>query len=97
MSRIEVPSELMPSDRMEEEAKKMDDDYKKLYSDLLESVESHSPSDVIGIIASIRAEQVSLLIGANLTKYDKKILYGLIERHIAGIVSSEEEGVKYED
>ena len=89
MSRIEVPSEFKTDDRMREESKRIDEACRNLYNDLLESVESHSPSDVISIIASVRTEQVSALIGENITKHDKKVLYGLIERHIAGIIVSE--------
>lgn len=89
MPRIEVPSEFKTDDRMIAESKRVDEACKALYSELLESVESHSPSDVIGIIASVRTEQVATLIGENLTEHDKKVLYGLIERHIAGIVTSE--------
>lgn len=97
MPRIELPSEFKTDDRMRAESKKIDEACKNLYDDLLESVKSHSPADVIGIIASVRTEQVSALIGENLTEHDKKVLYGLIERHIAGIVSSEEERSKHED
>ena len=96
MPRIELPSEFKTDDRMRAESKKIDEACKTLYNELLESVESRSPSDVIGIIASVRTEQVAALIGENLTEHDKKVLYGLIERHIAGIVSSEEGG-EYEN
>lgn len=89
MSRIKLPSEFKTDGRMMAESKKIDEACKTLYSELLESVESHSPSDVVDIIASVRTEQVAALIGENLTEHDKKVLYGLIERHIAGIVISE--------
>ena len=86
MDRIEVPEDLLPGDELKEEGKRLDETYKKLYDELLKVSDSYRPTDVIDLIASVRTGQIALLIGANLTDYDKKILHGIIERYVAGVV-----------
>lgn len=86
MSRIEVPEELLPSDELRVEAEAIDESYKKLYEELLKMPGEYRPTDIIDLIASVRTGHISLMIGAKLTDYDKKILHGLIERYVAGIV-----------
>lgn len=86
MDRIEVPEDLLPGDELKEEGKRLDETYKKLYDELLKVSNNYRPTDVIDLIASVRTGQIALLIGANLTDYDKKILHGIIERYVAGVV-----------
>lgn len=86
MPRIEVPEELLPGEDLKNEGKKMDDAYRKLYEELLKVSDKYRPTDVIDLIASVRTGQIALLIGADLTDYDKQILHGLIERYVASKV-----------
>lgn len=86
MPRIEVPEELLPGEELQVEAKAIDESYKKLYDELLKMPGEYRPTDIIDLIASVRVGHVSLMIGAKLTDYDKKVLHGLIERYVAGIV-----------
>lgn len=83
---IELPDELMPSEDMVQSAKEQDQFYEDMYEQLRKDQCNASASDVIGLLAKIRVEQVALLIGANLRDYDKEILMSIIERHIAGRV-----------
>ena len=83
---IELPDELMPSEDMVQSAKEQDQFYEDMYEQLRKDHCDASASDVIGLLAKIRVEQVALLIGANLRDYDKEILMSVIERHIAGRV-----------
>lgn len=86
MPRIEVPEELLPGEDLKNEGKKMDDAYRKLYEELLKVSDKYRPTDVIDLIASVRTGQIALLIGSDLTDYDKQILHGLIERYVASKV-----------
>lgn len=89
MPRIEVPEELLPGEDLKEEAREMDETYKKLYDELLKVSDKYRPTDVIDLIASVRAGQIALMIGSKLTDYDKQVLHGLIERYVASRVFSE--------
>ena len=83
---IELPDELMPSEDMVQSAKEQDEFYETMYEQLRKDDNDATASDVIGLLAKIRVEQVALLIGSNLRDYDKEILMSIIERHIAGRV-----------
>ena len=83
---IELPDELMPSEDMVQSAKEQDEFYETMYEQLRKDNNDATASDVIGLLAKIRVEQVALLIGFNLRDYDKEILMSIIERHIAGRV-----------
>ena len=86
MDKIEVPKELMPSEEMVKMAEESDKKYETLYNTILKETEGATPTTSIALIAAVRSEQVALMIGAKLTDYDKKILRGIIERYVAGIV-----------
>ena len=80
---IELPAELMPAEEMIELAEEQDEFYRKIYKQLRKDNSNATASDVIEILAKIRVEQISPMIGANLRDYDKEVLMSVIERHIA--------------
>ena len=80
---IVLPEELAPDEEMIISAKEQDELYETMYEQLRKDDKNATASDVIGLLAKIRAEQVALMIGSNLRDYDKEILMGVIERHIA--------------
>lgn len=74
----------------EELAKEIDKEYKSLYDELKAKHEDNfSPTAMIRTLTKFKSEQVASLIGDKLSDYDKKILSGVIERHIAGVVFTE--------
>lgn len=89
MGRIEIPEDLLPDKDLKEFAKYTDKTYKELYDALLRETEGATPIDIIELIATVQTEKIALIIGNNLPNYDKKVIYGVVERYIAGIVSSE--------
>ncbi len=88
--RVELPEELKPTPKMYELAKQVDEEfYKKMYDMLLETDKQLSPKDAIDILVEMTALKIALQIGMGLTEYDIGILRGVIERHIAGVLSLE--------
>lgn len=78
-----LPEELAPTDEMIVSAKEQDEFYETMYEQLRKDDKNATASDVIGLLAKIKVEQVTLMIGSNLRDYDKEVLMGVIERHIA--------------
>lgn len=71
-------------------AKEIDEEYKNLYDKLkADRADDFSPTAMIRTLTKFKSEQVASLIGYKLSDYDKKILSGVIERHIAGVVFTE--------
>lgn len=85
MRRIELPEEIMPDDSMREDARSIDEHYKKMYNDLLTLMDANA-TEVILIMSQWFVERVALVVGENINDYDKSILRGVIERHIAEVV-----------
>lgn len=72
------------------------DEYAKIaneeYLDLQEMIKSdnrgkYNVDAMVKTLTKFKTDQVACLIGYGLTDYDKKILSGVIERHIAGVLS----------
>lgn len=89
MGKIEIPKELLPGDDLKEFAEYTDRTYKELHDALLRETDGATSIDIIELIATVQTEKIALVIGNNLSDYDKKVIYGVVERYIAGIVSSE--------
>lgn len=89
MGKIEIPEELLPGKDLKEFAEYTDRTYKELHDALLRETEGATSIDIIELIATVQTEKIALIIGKNLSEYDKKVIYGVVERYIAGIVSSE--------
>lgn len=85
MNEIEVFDELMPGEDLVDYAKGADSSYKELY-DALTQVDGVTPTKAIKLISAVHAEKVYLLIGSSLRDYDKKVIRGIVERYVAGIV-----------
>lgn len=80
---IILPDELAPSEEMIKSAKEQDEFYKTMYEQLREDNKDAAATNIIGVLAKFRVEQVSLLIGSNLRDRDKEILMDVIAFHIA--------------
>ena len=89
MGKIEIPEDLLPDKNLKEFAKYTDRTYKELHDALLRETEGATSIDIIELITTVQTEKIALIIGSNLPDYDKKVIYGVVERYIAGIVSSE--------
>ena len=72
------------------------DEYAKIaddeYLDIQERIKSdnkhkYNLDAMVKALVKFKTDQVACLIGYGLTDYDKKILSGVIERHIAGVLS----------
>lgn len=78
------------SDDFSECAKIVDNTYRDTYQKLQEVASKDkkvfNANACIWAMVKFKTEQVASLIGDNLTDYDKDILSGVIERHIAGVV-----------
>lgn len=68
-------------------AKEVNETYKETYEGV-KALHSEGFSEVamIRTLTKFKTEQVACLIGEGLTDYDKRILEGVIERHIAGVI-----------
>ena len=74
-------------EKYEEWSKEIDDSYCEIYEIIKEKhPENFSDVAMIKTLTKFKTEQVACLIGEGLTDYDKKILAGVIERHIAGVI-----------
>lgn len=63
----------------------------KTYIETYELIKKNHPDDfsevaMVRTLTKFKTEQVACLIGQGLSDYDKKILAGVIERHIAGVL-----------
>lgn len=74
-------------EKYEEWAKEVDLQYGETY-DTIKALHPKDFSDaaMIRTLTKFKTEQVACLIGQGLSDYDKKILAGVIERHIAGVL-----------
>ena len=74
-------------EKYEEWAKEIDKTYLETY-DFIKSRHADDFSDVamIKTLTKFKTDQVACLIGSGLSDYDKRILAGVIERHIAGVL-----------
>lgn len=74
-------------EKYKEWAKEVDSQYCETY-DTIKALHPEDFSDVaiIKTLTKFKTEQVACLIGQDLSDYDKKILAGVIERHIAGVL-----------
>ena len=89
-NKSKIPDELMPPKEMYEMAKKIDAEYYiTAYEMLLEINKGISPTDAIDMLSEMTAHKIALQIGSGLTGYDIRILKGVIERHIAGLIRLE--------
>lgn len=87
---MKIPEGLMPPKEMHEMAEKTDKEfYPNAFQMVLECGVASSKEEAIEIIAEIMALKIALQIGSNLSEYDIKIIKGVIERHVAGILSIE--------
>lgn len=77
-------------EKYKEWSKEIDLQYGMTY-DTIKAMHPEDFSDVamIRTLTKCKTEQVACLIGEGLTDYDKKILSGVIERHIAGVLYKE--------
>ena len=83
---IEIPEELLPGNSLVELAKSLDVGYVETYEALKEATQNTSASDIIGLMAKVNTEKIALMIGSDLSRYDKEMLMSIIERYIAGKV-----------
>lgn len=89
-NKSRIPDELMPPKEMYEMAKKIDEEYYiTAYEMLLEINKGMPPTDAIDMLSEMTAHKIALQIGSGLTGYDIRILKGVIERHIAGLIRLE--------
>lgn len=74
-------------EKYEEWAKDVDRQYGETY-DSIKALHPEDFSDVamIRTLTKFKTAQVACLIGQGLSEYDKKILAGVIERHIVGVL-----------
>lgn len=80
----------MPPKEMYEMAEKIDKEfYPEILQLVLECGIASSREEAIEVMAEMMAIKVALQIGAGLSEYDIKILKGVAERHIAGILTIE--------
>lgn len=84
--RIDLPDGLMPDEQLKENAAKIDDAYRDMYKNLRVMMDDANVTEVIVVMAQYFAERIALLVGENLNDYDKNVLRGVIERHIAEVV-----------
>lgn len=85
--KIDLPDGLMPEEVLYENAKKIDDAYREMYKHLSVVMAGEATTtEIIVLMAQFFTERLALLVGENLTDYDKNILRGVLERHIAEIV-----------
>jgi hypothetical protein len=79
-----------PPEKYEEWSKEVDWQYGETY-DTIKAMHPEDFSDVamIKTLTKFKTDQVACLIGYGLTDYDKKILAGVIERHIVGVLYKE--------
>lgn len=84
--RIDLPDGLMPDEQLKENAAKIDDAYRDMYKHLRVMMDDANVTEVIVVMAQYFAERIALLVGENLNDYDKNVLRGVIERHIAEVV-----------
>ena len=71
----------------EEMSKDIDNSYIETYNAVKDLRKGDfSELAFIKTMVGFKTEQVACLIGDNLSDYDKKILAGVIERHIAGVI-----------
>ena len=74
-------------EKYEKWAKEIDESYGEIYEIIKEKhPDNFSEAAMIRTLAKFKTEQVACLIGDGLTDYDKKILAGVVERHIAGVI-----------
>lgn len=73
--------------KYKEIAKEIDKYYIETYNEM-KKIHSRDFSEVafVKALTDFKTEQVVHLIGNGLSDYDKKILSGVIERHIAGVL-----------
>lgn len=70
-----------------EQAKCIDDAYKETFDEMSKMKKTKFRADVcIKAMTTYRTEQLAHMIGSDLSDYDKKILAGVVERHIAGVI-----------
>ena len=84
--RVELPEEMMPDERLKENAKKIDEEYVNMYNHLRDCMDDINATEMIALMAQFFVERLALLVGENLNEYDKSILRGVLERHIAEVV-----------
>lgn len=85
--RVDLPDGLMPDDVLYENAKKIDDTYKEMYKHLSVVMAGEATTtEIIVLMAQYFTERLALLVGDNINDYDKSVLRGVLERHIAEIV-----------
>ncbi len=74
-------------EKYEECAKEVDLQYGEIY-DTIKAMhpEDFSDAAMIKTLTKFKTAQVACLIGQDLSDYDKKILAGVIERHIVGVL-----------
>lgn len=84
--KVELPEEMMPDPQMVEDAKEADKDYADMYKMLRETLPELNATETIALMAQYFTERLALLIGENINDYDKSVLRGVVERHIASVL-----------
>lgn len=86
IKKVELPDELMPDEQMRDNARKIDEAYNDMFVFLRGAEPDLKATEIISIMAQYFVERVALTIGEELNEYDKKILRGVLERHIVEVV-----------
>lgn len=74
-------------EKYEKCAKEIDESYSEIYKIIKgRNPDNFSEAAMIMTLAKFKTEQVACLIGQGLSDHDKKVLSGVIERHIAGVL-----------
>ena len=82
-----MDSDSFSTEEYKEYAKEIDESYRETFEKIVGiRKEDFNATSCIGTMTKFKTEQVACLIGDNISDYDKKILAGVIERHIAGVV-----------
>lgn len=86
---LDLPDFMMPDDELQRESKRLVVEYKRLFKLIMEGIDGISQADAVHIIAQMRMEHIALMVGPDMTEYDRTILLGVIERYITGILIKE--------
>ena len=84
--RVELPDELMPDQQLYDNAPKIDQAYKDMFAELRVVQPDANATELIALMAQYFVERLALMVGEHINEYDKSILRGVLERHIAEVV-----------